>query len=753
MAMQPKTASTKQQQQIRTADDALQCFAQHGLDGTPKLLHAVQAGTPADWQPPDRQGGGSSSSRWDWEACPYDLQVVPRNQLAASYCSITATGVVQVLMSAAAKSGTLAYEGARRGRAMLHTPVGLWVRGSSMHRILRALPAFKQLWQGHAMRRWHANVRQLKFQRSRQRLSQQLLLLKLPHLKLLVDCRAKMGSILDTDVEQMAARLQSSEQLLRNELQQYSKDPSAGAAQGLNSIKVYQDLLVGAVSGLKAHLEAPGNALLVDLVTAQGRVALSPSMEELLKGLSKGIIKHLVGVLKAAPRPLRHPSLAALLEDPVRSSSVISTGIAARVQLSSCGGGAGCSLASASAAAAAAHGFAGGSGGLLQAGALAGGGAGLSIVVNGVPVSLPGAVHVPLSKWLAGQDEDGQSAEGGQLLLMMVGDQNLANLRRAMDQQVMRSYREASVVTDALAELAVLLRFMHVWDAAAYKAKQHTVAQLRRDTLLLKELAAQPSKLAKFIAFRLRVQGVQHARERVAGLRPAQAQGLLATASSWGGRLPHTDQRCFVPAHQGQLRDLRHALAGRCAAVSPHAALLALPADALCRCMMQLDDLREALRGFTRALTAAVAFLDSRQAGMVALLDRQAKDLLRRVQRLLHSWRQQLSSTRPCAHASRCAAELLKQLEAAAMAQRLGIPAAAGLDVSPDNLAAWRQQLGSLSEAAGVVHQQESQLGVELTCYADLDEAGRVVKEIEEADAAKNGRGGDDAGADSGRCC
>jgi hypothetical protein len=36
----------------------------------------------------------------------------------------------------------------------------------------------------------------------------------------------------------MAARLQSSEQLLRRELQQYSKDPSAGAAQGLNSIKV-----------------------------------------------------------------------------------------------------------------------------------------------------------------------------------------------------------------------------------------------------------------------------------------------------------------------------------------------------------------------------------------------------------------------------------------------------------------------------------------------------------------------------------
>jgi hypothetical protein len=47
--------------------------------------------------------------------------------------------------------------------------------------------------------------------------------------------------------------------------------------------QAYQDLLVGAVSGLKGHLEAPGNALVVDLVIAQGGVALSPSMEELLK--------------------------------------------------------------------------------------------------------------------------------------------------------------------------------------------------------------------------------------------------------------------------------------------------------------------------------------------------------------------------------------------------------------------------------------------------------------------------------------
>lgn len=37
-------------------------------------------------------------------------------------------------------------------------------------------------------------------------------------------------------------------------------------------------------------------------------------------------------------------------------------------------------------------------------------------------------------------------------------------------------------------------------------------------------------------------------------------------------------------------------------------------------------------RGCSAALTAAVAFLDSRQLGMVSLLDRQAKELLLQVQ-------------------------------------------------------------------------------------------------------------------------
>jgi hypothetical protein len=50
----------------------------------------------------------------------------------------------------------------------------------------------------------------------------------------------------------------------------------------------------------------------------------------------------------------------------------------------------------------------------------------------------------------------------------------------------MRSYREAQQVADALSDLGVLLRFACMWDPKAYKARQHTVAGLRKDTSLIR---------------------------------------------------------------------------------------------------------------------------------------------------------------------------------------------------------------------------------------------------------------------------
>lgn len=74
--------------------------------------------------------------------------------------------------------------------------------------------------------------------------------------------------------------------------------------------------------------------------------------------------------------------------------------------------------------------------------------------------------------------------------------------------------------------------------------------------------------------------------------------------------------------------------------------------------------------------------------------------------------------------------ELLKQLEVASMAQRLG-SSAAGLAVTADKISTWQQQIQQFGESVGVINQQEVQLGCKQTYYADLEEVKRVLKEIE----------------------
>eukprot|EP00878_Enallax_costatus_P036082 GHUV01040375.1.p1 GENE.GHUV01040375.1~~GHUV01040375.1.p1 ORF type:complete len:651 (+),score=194.50 GHUV01040375.1:228-2180(+) len=520
-------ASPVPQRRIDTADDVFQHFAHGGLDAVPKLFHcwpAEASQETADAEHLRRTHSMQQRVQRCWEPSQYELQVVQRNQLPSSYFTITAAGVVQC---------------PGNGYPSIHTPIGQWVREGNMFKLFRSLPAFSQLWQGQTLRRWHANVRRNVYERNRQQLAKQLLILKPGYLKVLNESRSKLAAVhqagalqdmpdglykLDalvesqqdyqtsnlapllartiagiiTDVENLASRMQNTEQLLGRELYEYNKDPSAGAVQGLNPIKIraerdavaakhasalydlqrlpaflrllglhvlqsYLDLLVGAVSGLKAHLVSPNNALVVNLLLASEGVTLSPSMEELLKALSKDILEHLVHVLKAAPRPLKHPVLAALVEDPVRPPPKMGTGVnsvsggRATVGYTSVSGSIGM--------------FDTESGGVPRRSATAG---------------APGKIALPAFL----EDED-QSSEGGILLLMMVGDQNLGQLRRAMDQQVMRSYREASVVTDTLTELSVLLAFARVWDPANYKSKQPSVAQLRKDMLLLREWQAQ----------------------------------------------------------------------------------------------------------------------------------------------------------------------------------------------------------------------------------------------------------------------
>lgn len=71
---------------FKRGDDVFQHFAQNGLDAAPKLVHCLQTSAAA----------GAAGRLETGTAGPYDLTVVPRAQLPACYCTLTATGVVQV---------------------------------------------------------------------------------------------------------------------------------------------------------------------------------------------------------------------------------------------------------------------------------------------------------------------------------------------------------------------------------------------------------------------------------------------------------------------------------------------------------------------------------------------------------------------------------------------------------------------------------------------------------------------------------
>jgi phage terminase small subunit len=68
---------------------------------------------------------------------------------------------------------------------------------------------------------------------------------------------------------------------------------------------------------------------------------------------------------------------------------------------------------------------------------------------------------------------------------------------------------------------------------------------------------------------------------------------------------------------------------------------------------------------------------------------------------------------------------LLKRLEDAAMAQRLGM--------QPSTAAAeWQQQIHQLSEAAAVINEQEQLLDMRCTHFGDIEEAQRTLQEMQQ---------------------
>lgn len=251
-----------------------------------------------------------------------------------------------------------------RGAPPEFTPLGEWLRGAGLHSVLRSCRAFDQIWLGGALRRWRRAARRARFDRARGAVARQLIVLRGGMRSAIIQARDKMREVLSAgpvgpmpeegvvyqldalvaaqqdhhrgrlallmvrNVSAVAAAAQAlTGQLRRAEAQvdQFDRDPSAGACKGANPTRVqaerdeirrlhgsaleelqllpgflrlldchvlqsHLDLIVAAVQGVHAHLLRPGVLAEVRIVMGrEGGAAFEPSLEEFMKVGGQGV--------------------------------------------------------------------------------------------------------------------------------------------------------------------------------------------------------------------------------------------------------------------------------------------------------------------------------------------------------------------------------------------------------------------------------------------------------------------------------
>ncbi len=458
-----------------------------------------------------------------------------------------------------------------RGAPPEFTPLGEWLRGAGLHSALRACRAFDQIWLGGALRRWRSAARRARFDRTRGEILRRLILLRGGMRAAIGNAREKMREVLSAgpvgptpeegavyqweslvaaqqdhhrgrlallmarnvsavaaSAQALAGQLRRAEAGLRSQVDQFDRDPSAGACKGANPTRVqaerdeirrlhrsaleelqllpgllrlldchvlqsHLDLIVAAVLGVHAHLLRPGVLAEVRIVMGKegGNAAFEPSQEEFMEAMGRSVVESLVSVIKEVPSPSQHPALAPLLHAAAAASSPATSNLVgsspaatshqqgfAFVSVESAVAAAvvtaGATAASRAATAGIIHPAAAPSSSTLAAAA--------SARISAIAAANTSAANILVT----GGHREGRAVPGHQITMMAVGDATLGQLRRSCDVVVMSSYRKAARVGEQLGELEALFTFTGSWDARAYRARAHTVASLRRDAALLR---------------------------------------------------------------------------------------------------------------------------------------------------------------------------------------------------------------------------------------------------------------------------
>jgi len=132
---------------ILTSTDVVEYYVKNGLGAPIKVFYCVDAPRTED------------------SFTPYDLLVVPKNQVqgkSVEHYTVSSSGVVHI----------------RPGVQSEFTPLGEWMRDSSVFSLLRQMKYFKMYLVGKTFKIWRANVRRRLYEQVRKRIERSLFLTK-----------------------------------------------------------------------------------------------------------------------------------------------------------------------------------------------------------------------------------------------------------------------------------------------------------------------------------------------------------------------------------------------------------------------------------------------------------------------------------------------------------------------------------------------------------------------------------------------
>ncbi|KAG2482389.1 hypothetical protein HYH03_018685 [Edaphochlamys debaryana] len=653
--------------------DVIEYYARYGHDAKVKMFHCVKS---------NPHGAGS----------PYDLTVLakealPHPRAGGSYYTMSASGVVQIFAD---------------GSPAEYTPIGEWVRETSVYNMMKQLSFFKNYMSQRYLRMWRSAARLSHFERLRAKMEGRMLLAKPEFCFTIMDIGSKVWNMQQVELAELPKDgpvTLADFNAMQDELRKNKASYQLG-----NLLVAVERCLVRLIGDVKkncewltkevAELERETNPVTAAAHHAAGhggkpgRSMLKAKTEKLEK--SKALrqaqqeVSLLVNMVRLADYMCCEGGLALLLRtleglrDAFESKAILLTQLSFDLDTPS--------LTEAVAEMAAGP-EPGRVPGIGDADTL-GGGSSLGLVtfhaseedvrqaltadlvdaLNEVIKTLPRLPQQETLKplFVAEAQASGNTTSvhhlariGPEMTTMLMGFRPLQKARLGLGQVVSKAFREARSAAHRYAGLRIIAAFSTAFDAAAYRGQQRDVAQFRRDMALLR------SWMDDLIAFKQGYDGVLlhlsvSEMQELLSATLDDAMGclrLLLTAAAHNaslaaledfqgltnqllGRPQKLDEFATYYGHFVQVMSGKDAIERRYNIVLSMYEMLVEyggklpPAD-----QVTLDDLKEVVSGFHRALADASTWVDERKPAMVHALGKAIKDVVERLAEMFHDLR------------------------------------------------------------------------------------------------------------------